>query len=87
MRFLALSPTLLLASICLAGTATQTDWSGGDGVLGPVIDWGEEFYTDTDINWLSSPGDVSIQLRAFSLSRSRWHIVTCYEKGIYVRSQ
>jgi sugar phosphate isomerase/epimerase len=26
-------------------------------------------------------------LRAFSLSRSRWHIVTCYEKGIYVRSQ
>lgn len=29
----------LFHSIMMAGTATQTDWFGGAGILGPVIDW------------------------------------------------
>ncbi|MBD3368729.1 T9SS type A sorting domain-containing protein [Candidatus Fermentibacteria bacterium] len=60
MRFLTLSPILLIVSICLAGTAHQTDWSGGDGVWGPVIDWGDEFYSDTDASWSESPGELQI---------------------------
>ena len=46
--------------VSFAGTATQTDWSGGDGVIGPVIDWGDQFYSDTDVNWSSDPGEVSL---------------------------
>ncbi|MBD3368728.1 hypothetical protein GF402_00005, partial [Candidatus Fermentibacteria bacterium] len=63
MRFLTLSPILLIVSICLAGTATQTDWSGGDGVWGPVTSWGDEFYVDTDVNWSDSPGNLNLQIK------------------------
>ena len=44
-----------------AGTATQTDWSGGDGIFGPVIDWGSEFYLDTDIESYNYPSDIVLQ--------------------------
>jgi hypothetical protein len=46
--------TLAIVSLYLpafADDATQTDWSGGDGVPGPVTDWAEEFDTSSDINW------------------------------------
>ncbi len=39
-----------------ADSAVQTDWSGGSGVLGPVIDWGNEFYQSSSINWSGYPG-------------------------------
>ncbi len=45
-----------LAFYAFADEATQTDWSGGDGVPGPVTDWGDEFDTSTDINWSVLPG-------------------------------
>ncbi len=51
---------LWIAGAAIAGTAEQTDWSGGDGVIGPVIDWGDQFYSDTDVNWSSDPGEVSL---------------------------
>jgi hypothetical protein len=44
-----------------AGTASQTDWSGGDGLLGPVIDWANEFYMDTDIECYHTPSDIILQ--------------------------
>jgi len=44
-----------------AGTATQTDWSGGDGIWGPVIDWANEFYMDTDIECYNSPSSILLQ--------------------------
>ncbi len=44
-----------------AGTAIQTDWSGGDGVWGPVIDWSDEFYVDTDIECYNDPSNVSLR--------------------------
>ena len=44
-----------------AGTAAQTDWSGGDGVWGPVTDWGTEFYADTDIECYNSPSSIHLQ--------------------------
>ncbi|MBN2587201.1 MAG: T9SS type A sorting domain-containing protein [Candidatus Fermentibacteraceae bacterium] len=51
MRFLAFTPILLLVSICVAGTATQTDWSGGPETFGPVLEFGSDFYIDTDVDW------------------------------------
>jgi len=60
MRFLTPTPILLLVSICVAGTAIQTDWSGGDGILGPVTELGNEFYIEADVNWSSESGEVSL---------------------------
>ncbi|MCD4848710.1 MAG: T9SS type A sorting domain-containing protein [Candidatus Aegiribacteria sp.] len=37
------------STITFADSATQTDWSGGAGVVGPVITLGNEFYLDTDV--------------------------------------
>lgn len=39
-----------------ADSAVQSDWSGGSGVLGPVIDWGDEFNSSLCINWSGYPG-------------------------------
>ncbi|MCX7022266.1 MAG: FG-GAP-like repeat-containing protein [bacterium] len=51
---------VLLLSIPLAvlayGTAEQTDWSGGDGVPGPVTNWEDTFESATDVNWSGIPG-------------------------------
>ncbi len=44
-----------------AGTVTQTDWSGGDGIFGPVIDWGNEFYVATDIECYNNPFNIFLQ--------------------------
>ena len=33
--------------------ATQTDWSGGDGILGPVSEWSNRFFKSTSINYIS----------------------------------
>ncbi len=43
-----------------AGTATQTDWSGGDGIWGPVFDWGDESYMNTDIECYGDPSNVTL---------------------------
>jgi len=44
-----------------ADSAIQTDWSGGPGVLGPVIDWGNEFHMDTDMCY-SNPSELVLLL-------------------------
>lgn len=57
--FLLLIPLLIIAaSACYADELTQTDWSGGPGVLGPVISIGDDFYCDTGTSWASSPGNL-----------------------------
>jgi hypothetical protein len=40
--------------------ATQTDWSGGPGVPGPVTDWGNTFESAADVNWSDVPGDLNL---------------------------
>ena len=30
--------------VVYADSATQTDWSGGYGIQGPVLDWDQNFY-------------------------------------------
>ena len=48
-------------TITFADSAVQTDWSGGSGVWGPVIDWGNEFYQSSDeIDWSYNPGSLLI---------------------------
>ena len=53
-------PFLIISSITVtyADSAIQTDWSGGDGILGPVLDWGNEFCQSLYINWFDNPGSL-----------------------------
>ena len=53
-------PLLIISCITLvyADSATQTDWSGGDGILGPVTEWGNEFHLSMDIDWPDFPGTL-----------------------------
>jgi len=57
-RYFAL--VLLLIQIVNADSATQTDWSEGSGVLGPVIDWNSQFFYSSDIVWDSLPGAIAL---------------------------
>jgi hypothetical protein len=52
---------VLYPSITVAGTAIQTDWSGGDGIWGPVTDWGNEFYLYMGIDCYGNPSDLTLQ--------------------------
>jgi hypothetical protein len=45
-----------------ADSAIQTDWSGGPGMLGPVLDWSNLFYLAADLEWGAFPGHVVLQL-------------------------
>ncbi len=51
-------PVLFLISYVYADSAVQTDWSGGYGILGPVPDWGNEFYQTSCINWSDYPSSL-----------------------------
>ena len=49
-------------SVCaFADSANQTDWSGGYGVQGPVTNWGDEFYSCTQMNYYTTPGMVELR--------------------------
>ena len=52
-------PLLISAfiTITFADSAVQTDWSGGPGVLGPVIDWGNEFHIEAGVSY-SNPSNL-----------------------------
>jgi len=39
----------------------QTDWSGGAGQAGPVVEFNQNFFTSTNINCASSTGSIIIQ--------------------------
>ena len=40
--------------------STQTDWSGGPGVLGPVAEWADSFDQGSDASWRAIKGQVTI---------------------------
>jgi hypothetical protein len=56
-----------------AGSAVQTDWSGGDGVEGPVTEWNTTFASQDQVSWLSIPGQIA--LSSLPLTRSTTHVV------------
>ncbi len=53
--------TVLFSTTLFAGTASQTDWAGGDGILGPVTAWGDQFYSSTDIEYMANPLNITLQ--------------------------
>ena len=57
---LVISLMLLTPFEVYTGTATQTDWSGGDGIWGPVFDWGDEFYLDINIECYNNPLNITL---------------------------
>lgn len=58
--FLLLATLFLLTGFSRAESATQTDWSGGPGVSGPVEDWGNTFSQAWGIVW-SDPGRLLLE--------------------------
>lgn len=50
--------------LSIAGSAIQTDWAGGPGVLGPVTDWGNDFHIGSDLDWDTTPGQLSLVINA-----------------------
>ncbi|MCD4707291.1 MAG: VCBS repeat-containing protein [Candidatus Sabulitectum sp.] len=49
--------TLVLFSPSYADFATQSDWSGGS-IPGPVINWENQFYSQSGMEYLSYPGSL-----------------------------
>jgi len=61
-RFILSLIVLFTASIANSHSAVQTDWSGGPDVEGPVSDWGNTFYSETDCDVFTSPGSLSLSI-------------------------
>ncbi|MCD4734179.1 T9SS type A sorting domain-containing protein [bacterium] len=59
-RFALVLLALFTVNSVFADDAAQTDWSGGDGVAGPVTDWTDQFDTATDVSWLAFPGELHL---------------------------
>jgi hypothetical protein len=51
---------LVFGTMAIAETATQTDWSGGAGISGPVLNWGNTFDMENNLNWYSVGGELSL---------------------------
>jgi hypothetical protein len=69
MMLKGLIPLLLVTSIAAAAwgdDATQTDWSGGGGVPGPVSEWADEFDASAGISYLSIPGRLALSSSALA---------------------
>ena len=59
--FRYLGSLLLLVPFSLsADELTQTDWSGGPGLPGPVNEWGDRFSASIDISWRAIPGQIAL---------------------------
>lgn len=48
----------LFIQISIAFEETQTDWSGGDGILGPANHWFDTFYTSDTIEYIALHGNL-----------------------------
>ena len=59
MRYLVVCQVLFFSGLVNAETASQTDWSGGPGVPGPVPEWSSDFYIDTGCCYQEA-GDISL---------------------------
>jgi len=46
--------------IVFAGSGNQTDWSGGIAAWGPVIEWTDQFFIESHVNWDSMPGSIAL---------------------------
>ena len=53
-KTLTLLILIAVGSLANAETAIQTDWSGGPGISGPILNCGNTFDMESSINWYSS---------------------------------
>jgi hypothetical protein len=60
MRRMVFVLSVLAVAAAYAGSAVQEDWSGIQGVLGPVIEWGADFFVSSGIDPISSPGQLTM---------------------------
>lgn len=61
MRVCLLSLVALCVSLSSQATEVeQTDWSGGAGVPGPVLEWGAAFDSTDGVSWLAVPGQLAL---------------------------
>lgn len=60
-RFACLASLLLQASFSFAGSATQTDWSGGPGNASWTAEWDSSFGPASLVYWLE-PGSLTLDL-------------------------
>ena len=51
---------ILNAFEAYGNSATQSNWSGGPGVPGPVILWEEDFHLDTLVVWSDITGSLTL---------------------------
>jgi len=51
---------LFLVTSMTADIATQTDWSGGGGELGPVAYFGDNFWSENCIDWFNENEQISL---------------------------
>ena len=59
-RSMLLFIPLLFAFSAIAEPETQTDWSGGPGVTGPVTDWQNRFDVAGAMDWDTEPGQLKL---------------------------
>lgn len=63
MRY-AIFAVLLVSSLGLPDSCTQTTWTGGGGVPGPVNYWEDCFYTSSFIDPYSTPGSLFLDYKS-----------------------
>ncbi|MFH1312535.1 MAG: FG-GAP-like repeat-containing protein [Candidatus Eisenbacteria bacterium] len=54
------------AGMLWADDAVQTNWAGGDGNPGPVLEWGDRFDTGSGVAWLSVTGQLALSSSALA---------------------
>jgi hypothetical protein len=59
----------------------QTDWSAGSGETGPVPVWENTFDINTDISWLSIPGQLSLSSSALPVATNT--IIAIAQNGAF----
>lgn len=57
---IAILGLVLIAGFCAADTVEQVDWSGGDGLAGPVSAWSDRFDSSSSISWMAIPGRLAL---------------------------
>lgn len=69
--------SVLTVAAVFAGSAVQEDWSGNQGVLGPVMEWGADFLNSSGLDPISSPGQLIIA------GEPSKHLVTSTFEGVF----
>ncbi|UCE26226.1 MAG: T9SS type A sorting domain-containing protein [Candidatus Coatesbacteria bacterium] len=75
----------LFSIVRAASVETQSDWSGGGGVLGPVTEWGNEFHSSTNVSWFSYPGLIYLSSHQAD-SFEKHNVASGVDKPMWIRT-